>query len=81
MAGGYKPIRFLRERNRVFRVRDRDPEGQSGSDLDVGAAIAEAEAQLENKRVTRDEKVAALAEKTALVINGVVGIPPLCGKP
>jgi hypothetical protein len=38
-------------------------------------AIAEAEAQLENKRVTRDEKVAALAAKTALVINGAVGNP------
>jgi hypothetical protein len=43
--------------------------------LDAETAIAEAEAQLENKRVTRDEKVAALAAKTALVVAGVIGNP------
>ena len=30
---------------------------------------------IENKRVTRDEKVAALAANTALVIAGVIGNP------
>ena len=46
-------------------LRDCDP----GHALDAEAAIAEAEAQFENKRVTRDEKVAALAAKTALVAS------------
>jgi hypothetical protein len=48
---------------------------QDALDAETAIAIAEAEAQLENKRVTRDEKVAALAAKTALVINGVIGNP------
>jgi hypothetical protein len=48
---------------------------QDALDAETAIAIAEAKAQLENKRVTRYEKVAALAAKTALVINGVIGNP------
>src|SRR6202011_5577559 len=43
--------------------------------MDAETAIAEAVAAIENKRVERDEKVAALAAKTALVIAGVIGNP------
>ena len=56
-------------------ARDTGYEAAIQDALDAETAIAEAEAQVENKRVTRDEKVAALAAKTALVINGVIGSP------
>jgi hypothetical protein len=38
-------------------------------------AIAEALAGVEDKRVDRDQKVAALQAKIALVVNGVIGSP------
>ena len=56
-------------------ARDTGYESAIQDALDAETAIAEAEAQLENKRVARDEKVTALAAKTALVINGVIGNP------
>ena len=56
-------------------VRDAAYETAIQDALDAETAIAEAEAHLENKRVTRDEKVAALAANTALVIAGVIGNP------
>jgi len=53
--------------------RDTGYEAATQDALDAETAIAEA--ALENKRVTRDEKVAAVAAKTALVTNGVIGNP------
>jgi hypothetical protein len=56
-------------------ARDTDFETAIQDALDAETAIAEALANVENKRVERDGKVAAVQSKIALVVNGVVGNP------
>lgn len=56
-------------------ARDTDFETALQNALDAETAIAEARAAVEDKRVDRDQKVAALQSKIALVVNGVIGSP------